>query len=63
MAVSLLTTRSKSSYEYEWGKIKRLLKYLKGTKHTKLMLKVDSLLVVNWRIDASDNTHDDCKGK
>ena len=37
-----------------------MLKYLKVTKHIKLTLKLDSLLVVNWWIYSSYNTHDAC---
>ena len=39
-----------------------MLKYLKGTKQTKLTLRVDYLLVVNLWIYASYNTHGDCRG-
>ena len=28
----------------------------------KLTLEVDNLGTVHWLVDASDNTHDDCKG-
>ena len=42
-AVAFLTTRVKRPDEDDWGKLKRLLKYLKGTRHMKLTLGVDSL--------------------
>ena len=38
-----------------------MLKYLKEKNHKKLMLRVKSLLVVNWWIDTSCNTNDDCR--
>ena len=60
--VSLLTTRVKSPDEDDRVKLKIILKYLKGTKHTNLTLILESLLVVNWWIDVSYNTHDYCKG-
>ena len=42
---------------YYWGKLKKVLKQLKGTKYTKLPLRLDSLEVVNWCMDTSYNTH------
>ena len=59
MAVSFLTTISKIPDEDNWGNLKIVLKYLKGNKHMKLTLRVDSLSVVSLWIDASYNTHDD----
>jgi hypothetical protein len=49
--------------EDDWGKLKRLLKYLKGTRFMKLTLSVDSLDVIRWYVDASYNVHWDCKGQ
>ena len=60
--VAFLTTRVKRPDEDDWGKLKRLLKYLKGTKHMKLTLRVDSLNCIRWWVDASYNVHDDCRG-
>jgi hypothetical protein len=57
-----LTTRVKKPDEDDWGKLKRLLKYFKGTKHMKLTLSVDSLSTIRWWVDASYNVHDDCRG-
>ena len=57
--LSFITTILKRMYEDDWGKLKRVLKYLKGTKHMKLILRLDSLSVVNWWVYASYNTHDD----
>ncbi len=44
-AVAFLTTRVKSPDENHWGKLKRVLKYLNGTKYLKLRLTVDNLAV------------------
>ena len=52
-AVAFLTTRVKSPDEDDWGKLKRVLKYLNGTKYLKLRLTVDNLAVLKWW---------DCKG-
>ena len=61
-AVAFLTTRVKAPYEDDWGKLKRVLKYLKGTRGLKLTLSVDEMSTIKWWIDASSNTHDGCKG-
>ena len=39
-AVAFLTTRVKSPDEDDWGKLKRVLKYLNGTRYLKLRLTV-----------------------
>jgi hypothetical protein len=62
-AVAFLTTRVKKPDEDDWGKLKRVLKYLKGTKHLRLRLSIDSLGVIRWWVDASYNVHEDCKGQ
>ena len=60
--VSFVTTRVKSMDGDGWGKLKTVLKYLKGTKYTKLTLRVNSLLVTNGWIYEYYNTHDYCRG-
>ena len=62
-AVAFLTTRVKRPDEDDWGKLKRVLKYLKGTRHMRLRLSIDKLGVIHWWVDASYNVHDDCKGQ
>ena len=62
-AVAFLTTRVKKPDEDDWGKLKRVLKYLKGTLHMKLRLTVENLGIIRWWVDASYNVHDDCKGQ
>jgi hypothetical protein len=61
--VAFLTTRVKKPDDNDWGKLKRLLKYLKGTRHMKLTLSVDNLSLIRWWVDASYNVHEDCKGQ
>jgi hypothetical protein len=41
-AMAFLTTRVKSPDEDDWGKVKRVLGYLKGTLHMPLVLSADS---------------------
>ena len=60
--VAFLTTRVKSPGEDDWGKLKRVLKYLNGTRHLHLTLSVDSLSSIKWYIDGSHQIHDDCRG-
>jgi hypothetical protein len=61
-AISFLSTRVKQPDEDDWGKLKRVLKYLKGTRHMKLNLTVDSMNSIHWWVDASYGTHWDWKG-
>jgi hypothetical protein len=44
-AVSFLTTRAQAPDEDDWGKLKRVLKYLKGTRYLKLILRADAMNV------------------
>ncbi len=60
--VAFLTTRVKQPDEDDWGKLKRVLKYLRTTRTLRLTLFADSLANLCWYIDASHLTHDDCKG-
>jgi hypothetical protein len=60
--VAFLTTRVKSPDEDDWMKLKRLLKYIRGTICMSLILKADSLDIVKWWVDVSYATHGDCKG-
>ena len=61
-ATAFLTTRVKSPDEDDWGKVKRVLGYLKGTLHMPLILSADSLTLSRWWVDAAYAVHDDCRG-
>jgi len=61
-ATAFLTTRVKRPDEDDWGKLKRLLQYLKGTLHMPLILSADSMTMPRWWVDAAFAVHDDCKG-
>ena len=52
-AMAFLTTKVKKPYQDDWGKLKIVLQYLNGTKHTKLKLTVENLSLIRWWIDAS----------
>ena len=61
-AVAFLTTRVKQPDEDDWGKIKRVLQYLRATRTLRLRLSVDNLQCSKWLVDASHGVHWDCKG-
>ena len=61
-AVSFLTARFKKPDKDNWGKLKRALKYLNGTRRLKLTLTIESMGIIKWFIDGSQNTHWECKG-
>jgi len=60
-AVSYLTTRVKCPDEDDWGKVKRVLKYLKGTKSLRFRLSIDNIHCNRWFVDSSHGVWD-CKG-
>jgi hypothetical protein len=60
--VAFLTTRVKKPDEDDWGKLKRVLRYLRCTRFLKLTLFAESFTNIVWYIDASHQLHDDCKG-
>ena len=54
-----LTTYMKNHSKYNWGKLKRVLKYLKEEKHIKLAFKVDFVSMFIWWVDVYYNTRED----
>ena len=52
----------KAPDEDNWRKLKRVLKYLNGTKFLKLTLSIENLGMLKWYVDGSHNVHWDCKG-
>ena len=62
-AVSFLTTRVKQPDEDDWGKLRRVMQYLQGTKTLKLRIEVHGLRVMRWFVDAAHMVHWDCKGQ
>jgi hypothetical protein len=62
-AVAFLCTRVKQPDEDDWGKLRRVLKYLKGTRGLKLTLSaVNDMSIIQWWVDASYAVHEDCRG-
>ena len=62
-AVAFLATRVRHPYKDDWGKLKRVLKYLKDTLYFKLRISIDNLSSSQCNIDASHGVHWDCKGQ
>ncbi len=64
MVVSFLTTQVQAPDEDDWGKLKRVLKYMKGTRYFKLTLSADAInFAIHWYIDGSHQIHEDCRGQ
>jgi hypothetical protein len=61
-ATAFLTTWVRLLDEDDWGKVKRVLGYLKGTLHMPLILSAGSLTLSQWWVDAAYAVHDDCRG-
>jgi hypothetical protein len=62
--VLFLTTRVQEPDEDDWAKSIRVLRYLNGTRHLKLILSADAInFAINWYIDASHQVHEDCRGQ
>jgi len=50
--------------EDDWGKLKRVLKCLNGTRYLKLILGADAMnFAIHWYIDGSHQIHEDCRGQ
>ena len=45
-----------------WGKLKKVIKYLNGTKQLKLILLADNRRIIHWYIDSSYGIDVDCRG-
>ena len=59
---TFLTHRVKEPDEDYWGKLKCVLRYLKGTRGLKLTMYADELSVVKWWVYASYAAHEAYKG-
>jgi hypothetical protein len=57
-----LTTRVNEPDEDDWGKLKRLLKYIHANIYMPLILRADSLSIIKWWVAASYAAHGDCRG-
>ncbi len=63
-SVSFQATQVQAPAEDDWGKLKRVLKYLNGTRHLKLTLCAEQLkFAVHWYVGGSHQIHKDCHAK
>jgi hypothetical protein len=60
-AVAFLCTRVKPPDVDDWKKLKRTMKYLRGTADLPLTLETGDMSILKWWIDASFATHEDMK--
>ena len=60
-AVAFLSTRVKEPDEDDWGKLRRLLRYLKRNPSLPLVLEADNLCLVHWHVDDFFAVHTDMK--
>ena len=58
--VDFLTMGLRSPDEYDWGQLKRGLKYLKDTLYMKMYLRANYLNMIHWWFDDSYGTQWDC---
>jgi hypothetical protein len=56
-ATAFLTTRVRLPDEDNWGKVKRVLSYLRGTLHMTLILLADLLTLSRWWVDTAYAMH------
>ena len=61
LAISFLCSRVTNSTEEDWLKLKRVLRYLYGTKGRRLTLGADNLSIVDIFIDVSYGVHPDMR--
>ncbi len=62
--VLFLTIGAQSPDEDDWGKLKRVLKYLEGTRYLKLILSAYAMnFAIHWYINESHQVHKDWRGQ
>ena len=59
--VAFLCKHVRELDEDDWGKLKHLLKYIRGTIYLPLTLEIDHTNIIKWWVDASFAVHPDCK--
>ncbi len=60
--VSILMKQAQAPNKDDWGKLKKVIKYLKGTMYMKLTLVVNNIHTLRWRVDTLYGVHSDLKG-
>ena len=59
--ITYLCTRVKSPNEHDRTKLKRMLEFLKTTKHDVLTLEANNYGKITWHLDAAFGVHNDYK--
>ena len=62
LPISFLATRVSKSTAQDWEKLKRVMRYLNGTRDEILVLASHNILKMDVFVDASYGVHDDMKG-
>ena len=62
LPVAHLCTRVDKCTKKDWGKLRRILEYLKGTENLSLTLGADTLDVIHTWVDAAHGVHCDARG-
>jgi hypothetical protein len=60
-AVAFLTTRVSDPDKDDWGKLRRVLRYLKRNPSLPLILEASDLNLIHWHIDTAFAVHADMK--
>jgi hypothetical protein len=60
-AVSFLTTRVKAPTKEDWAKLKKMMRFLKGTAEDVMYLEADNMRSFKWHLDAAFGVHNDMK--
>lgn len=61
-AISFLCTRAKVPREEDWGKLRRVMRFVKGTINDRIMMGTDDMLKLETWVDASHAVYEDMKG-
>ena len=61
--VAFLITCLKKLDEEDWGMLKRILKYLKGTQGLKLTLRIVDMPIAKWWVHIPYTVYEDWKGR
>jgi len=62
VAVSFLCTCVKATIEEDWGKLRRVMRFIKDTINDRRIMGTDDILKLETWIDASHAVHEDMKG-
>lgn len=61
VAIAFLCTRVRQPTEEDYGKLGKVITYVRNSIHLPLILGADGSRMMTWKIDASYAVHPDCK--